>query len=134
MNVSEFIMTLQRRVSLVEENVAAACGRTGRDRGDITIVAVTKTLSADGVRYVPQCGLAHLGESRPQEFWKKSAALPNAEWHFIGHLQRNKIDKTLPVAKLIHSVDSVRLLEAILVARIGQRHRTLSRVLLTEAA
>jgi pyridoxal phosphate enzyme (YggS family) len=113
MNEPEFLVTLQRRVEHVEEHIANACARAGRSRDEVTIVAVTKTLTIAGVRLVAECGLRVLGESRPQDFWKKAAAVPDVEWHFIGHLQRNKIDQTLRLAKMIHSVDSVRLLEAI---------------------
>ena len=59
-------------------------------------------------------GLLDLGESRPQELRRKAAALPKTvRWHLIGHLQRNKIEATLPLVELIHSVDSVRLLRAL---------------------
>jgi pyridoxal phosphate enzyme (YggS family) len=54
-----------------------------------------------------------LAENRPQELWKKAAVVPTARWHLIGHLQRNKIDRTVPLAALVHSVDSERLLEAL---------------------
>ena len=54
-----------------------------------------------------------LAENRPQELWKKAAAAPNTRWHLIGHLQRNKIDRTVPLVTLMHSVDSERLLEAL---------------------
>ena len=60
-----------------------------------------------------ELGLLDLGESKPQELWKKAAAVPEARWHLIGHLQRNKIDRTVPLAALVHSVDSLRLLEAL---------------------
>src|SRR4051794_3395458 len=112
MNVPEFIVTLQNRIALVEDLVIAACRRAGRVRSDVTIVAVTKTLSLEETQLVPEAGLMLLGENRPQDLWKKAAAMPAATWHFIGHLQRNKIDKTLPVASLLHSVDSIRLLKA----------------------
>jgi PLP dependent protein len=60
-------------------------------------------------------GCLDLGESRPQELWNKAAALADLpiRWHLIGHLQRNKVERTLPLATLIHSVDSLRLLAAI---------------------
>jgi pyridoxal phosphate enzyme (YggS family) len=55
-----------------------------------------------------------LGENRPQELWHKAALLPNTvHWHLVGHLQRNKIERTLPLVQLIHSADSLRLLEAL---------------------
>jgi len=93
--------------------MAAACGRAGRQRKDVTLVAVTKTVSSDVATILPEFGVFNLGESRPQELWKKVAAIPQARWHLIGHLQRNKIEPTLPVVHLIHSIDSMRLLAAI---------------------
>jgi pyridoxal phosphate enzyme (YggS family) len=99
----------------VEERLANACRRAGRQRGEVTLVAVTKTVSTEITALLPSLGLCHLGESRPQELWKKAAALPpgNVSWHLIGHLQRNKIQPTLPLVQLIHSVDSLRLLAAL---------------------
>ena len=65
-------------------------------------------------------GCRSLGESRPQALWDKAATLAQAEptpqgieWHLIGHLQRNKVRRTLPIVSLVHSVDSLRLLQAI---------------------
>jgi pyridoxal phosphate enzyme (YggS family) len=75
----------------------------------------TKYVTTDLAAAVVTAGCCDLGESRPQELWTKAAALPNPaiRWHLIGHLQRNKIRRTLPLVSLIHSVDSQRLLAAI---------------------
>jgi pyridoxal phosphate enzyme (YggS family) len=98
----------------VEERLGAACTRVGRARDEITLVAVTKTVSPAVAALLPELGVCHLGESRPQELWRKAAALPlTVHWHLIGHLQRNKIEQTLPFVQLIHSVDSPRLLTAL---------------------
>ena len=112
---AEFDRLLRERIAAVEERIAAACRRAGRERSEVAIVAVTKTLSAELVRRVPDLGLTNLGESRPQELARKAALLTGASvtWHMIGHLQRNKIDVVLPIAKKIHSIDSVRLLDAL---------------------
>ncbi len=105
---------LRRRVAAVEQRIAAACARAGRTRADVTLVAVTKTVSAEVAQALPALQVLDLGENRPQELWHKAAALPEAvHWHLIGHLQRNKVERTLPLAHLIHSADSVRLLEAL---------------------
>ena len=78
------------------------------------MVAVTKTISAETAALLPELGLLDLGENRPQELWHKAGALPaSIRWHLIGHLQRNKIERTLQVTQWIHSVDSVRLLDAL---------------------
>jgi PLP dependent protein len=105
---------LAARLAAVEERLRAACARSGRQREDVTLVAVTKTASAETAALLPGLGVVDLGESRPQELWRKAAALPaSVRWHMIGHLQRNKVEQTLPLVCLIHSVDSVRLLQAI---------------------
>jgi pyridoxal phosphate enzyme (YggS family) len=80
----------------------------------VTLVAVTKTVSPETAALLPGLGVRDLGENRPQELWRKAAALPEGvRWHLIGHLQRNKVARTLPLVSWIHSVDSVRLLAAL---------------------
>ncbi len=104
---------LKRNLAEVEARIAEACRRSGRAREEVTLVAVTKYVNAETARKLVELGVANLGESRPQELWRKAAAVPEARWHLVGHLQRNKIERTLPIARLIHSVDSFRLLEAL---------------------
>ncbi len=104
---------LKERLASVNERITAAAARAGRRREDVTLVAVTKTVSVEVAQIVYEMGQRDFGESRPQELWKKQAALPHARWHMIGHLQRNKIDKTIPLVSLVHSVDSERLLTAL---------------------
>lgn len=104
---------LAERLAAVNDRLAAACARAGRSRAEVTLVAVTKTVSPDVAAVLPGLGVVDLGESRPQELWKKATALPHVRWHLIGHLQRNKIDKTVPLVTLIHSVDSERVLAAL---------------------
>lgn len=105
--------TLTDRVPAVDARIADACRRAGRQRADVTLVAVTKTVSERVAYVLPDLGVADLGESRPQELWKKADLVRHARWHLVGHLQRNKIDKAVPAAVLIHSVDSARLLDAL---------------------
>lgn len=105
--------TLAGRLRAVEERIAAACARAGRSRTDVTLVAVTKTVGPEVAALLPELGVLDLGESRPQELWKKAAVIPAVRWHLIGHLQRNKIDKTIPLTDLVHSADSERLLDAL---------------------
>jgi pyridoxal phosphate enzyme (YggS family) len=113
-NDAEMKALLRSRCEAVEERVQAACQRAGRARGDVTVVAVTKTVSAEVAAVLPALGLVDLGENRPQELWHKAAMLSApVRWHLIGHLQRNKIERTVPLVHLIHSVDSVRLLNAL---------------------
>ena len=79
----------------------------------MTLVAVTKTATVEAAAMMVELGVADLGEGRPQELWRKAAALPAARWHLIGPLQRNKIERTLPLVHRIHSGASLRLLEAL---------------------
>lgn len=104
---------LADRLAAVEARIAAACARAGRDRADVTLIAVTKYVPPEVAALLPGLGVADLGESRPQELWRKAAAIPAARWHLIGHLQRNKLDKTVPLVSLTHSADSDRLLDAL---------------------
>lgn len=104
---------LADRLAAVNERIAAACRRAGRDPGEVALVAVTKTVSARVAALLPELGVRDLGESRPQELWRKAEAVPGVRWHLIGHLQRNKLDRTIPLVSLVHSVDSMRLLEAL---------------------
>jgi pyridoxal phosphate enzyme (YggS family) len=109
----ELRSVLGDRIAGVRARVAAACRRAQRDPAGVMIVAVTKTVSPPVAGMVTELGLCDLGESRPQELWKKAETVAGANWHLIGHLQRNKIDRTIPLVKLVHSVDSERLLDAL---------------------
>ena len=101
------------RLHAVEQRIIGACHRAGRQRADVTLVAVTKSVSVEVAALLVELGVLHLGESRPQELWRKRPALPNSvRWHLVGHLQRNKIERTLPV-HLVHSVDRISLLTAL---------------------
>jgi pyridoxal phosphate enzyme (YggS family) len=113
MTDAELRAALADRLASVDARIAAACRRAGRERSAVTLVAVTKTVSARVAALLPELGARDLGESRPQELWKKAEAVPAARWHLVGHLQRNKIDRTVPLVVLVHSVDSLRLLEAL---------------------
>jgi pyridoxal phosphate enzyme (YggS family) len=113
MTETELRSVLADRIAGVRARVAEACRRAGRNPAGVTLVGVTKTVSPGVAALVAELGLRDLGESRPQELWKKAEALAGADWHLIGHFQRNKIDRTVPLVALIHSVDSERLLDAL---------------------
>lgn len=101
-------------IQRVEERIQQACSRSGRNRDDVTLVAVSKTFPAEYISGAYEKGLRIFGESRAQEFKGKVIGLPDdIEWHFIGHLQRNKIKYVLPYAHLVHSIDSIALAEAV---------------------
>ena len=123
------------RIAAVQQRIAAAAVRAGRDPGDVTLVAVSKTFSPEHILPAVEAGLTHLGENRVQEAEEKAPRLPaHITWHLIGHLQSNKINKALDLFDLIHSVDSVALAEAIATraARRGRPARVLLQVNLAE--
>lgn len=93
--------------------MAAACVRAGRPVDAVRLVAVTKYSSLGAIRALADLGVEDLGENRPQQLLERRDALPAASWHLIGHLQRNKVRAVLGKVALIHSVDSLRLLERI---------------------
>jgi pyridoxal phosphate enzyme (YggS family) len=126
--------TLSARLAAVEERLRRACGRAGRQRAEVTLVAVTKTVGPEAAALLPELGVFDLGENRPQELWRKAALLPpTVRWHLIGHLQRNKVEPTLPLVHRIHSVDSLRLLTA-LEAEAGRREKTVEVLLEVNAS
>lgn len=101
----------------VEENIQAACDRSGRDRSEVTLVAVSKTKPVEDIQQIYDAGIRDFGENYVQELDRKIEALPkDIRWHMIGHLQRNKVkylaDRHDSVV-LIHSVDTYRLAEEI---------------------
>jgi hypothetical protein len=113
----------------VRERIARACGATDRKPEHVTIVGVTKTFGADVVDALVDAGVADIGESRVQEFLGKSAAVTRpCRWHLIGHLQRNKAPKAVGRFDMIHSVDSLKLAEAL--NRLGAERSLGTRVLL----
>lgn len=101
----------------VRDRLAESARRSGRDPGSVVLVAVTKKRPASWIRPLVEAGVRDLGENFPQELWEKAEVLadlpPEVRWHLIGHLQRNKVKRTLPIARVIHAVDSLRLLRAI---------------------
>ncbi len=115
MTDSELKAILTERLATVRSRIAVASRRAGREPDKVTLVAVTKTVSTRVASLLPELGVPDLGESRPQELWRKAEALRAfpIRWHMIGHLQRNKVERTLPLSYLIHSVDSARLLDEI---------------------
>jgi hypothetical protein len=104
-------------LSRIRERIAAAAVRSGRSAEAVTLVAVTKSVGVHEIAALVAAGCRDIGESRPQDLWLKHAALAPTDrsirWHLVGHLQRNKVRRTLPMVEWIHSVDSVRLLNEI---------------------
>ena len=98
----------------VEENIAAACGRSGRTRDDVKLIAVSKTKPVEMLREAYDSGCRDFGENKVQELVDKYDRMPgDVRWHMIGHLQRNKVKYIVDKVYMIHSVDSIRLAEEI---------------------
>jgi PLP dependent protein len=120
-------MSIADNLHRVQERIARAAESAGRRADEITLVGVTKYVDTQKAAELVAAGCQQLGESRPQELWRKAEALSSKQagpssispihWHLIGHLQRNKVVRTLPLVTLIHSVDSERLLAEINNAR-----------------
>lgn len=123
---------LRQRYELVKTRIAEAAGRSGHNPNDVVLVAVTKNASIDVVRQLLALGHQDFGENRAQQLVNRAAQikefrdrltthgesapaidLPEPRWHMIGQLQRNKVRKIVESARLVHSVDSLRLAEEI---------------------
>jgi len=134
---------IAERIKRVEETVAEACARAGRERDDVKLVVVTKSAEIEQIEEVIRLGFDHLGENRVQQLKKVAGqvteflgrqndlSLPSQiHWHMIGHLQRNKVRQILPTVSLLHSVDTLRLAEEInsSAAKLNRRPRVLLQV------
>lgn len=103
-------MSVAERLLEVRGRIEAACGNVGRDPSSVDLLAVSKTFPAEVIREAVDAGHRLFGESRQQEAEAKIPQLPGSlQWHFIGHLQRNKVRKVLPLVEALHSIDSVKL-------------------------
>src|SRR5215467_12745820 len=108
---------LNRRLVAVRGRIAAACAAVGRDAGEVTLVAITKTFPASDVRLLYELGVRDVGENRDQEAAPKAAECadlaPGLTWHFVGQLQTNKAASVVRYARVVHSVDRMRLVRAL---------------------
>ena len=107
--------SIAENLAEVRGRIAAAAARAGRKASEITLLAVTKYTGLAEIEALMAAGCTELGESRPQQLWQRAAALSDrpVHWHMIGHLQRNKVARTLPLVAMIQSVDSLRLAVAL---------------------
>jgi hypothetical protein len=107
-------MSLESNLNHVEENIRAACERAGRDRSEVTLIAVSKTKPVPMLEEVYGLGARDFGENKVQEMCEKIEVLPeDIRWHMIGHLQTNKVKYIVGKTELIHSVDSLHLAKEI---------------------
>jgi len=120
---------LRERLKLINEKIAAACHRAGRDFFDVTLVAVSKTVEPERIRQAIEAGVRILGENRVQEAAAKMPALADivaehqVEWHLIGHLQSNKARRAVELFSTVQSVDSFKLAERlnVVAGELGKR-------------
>jgi pyridoxal phosphate enzyme (YggS family) len=131
---TDWRQTLRDNVTRVQANIAAACRRAGRDPAEVRLLAVTKYVSLEVARELLAAGLVDLGENRVQQLVTRAQACGTARfdwpddsagradsspapaaprWHMLGHVQRNKLKTLLPHARIVHSLDSARLAEAV---------------------
>ncbi len=110
-------MDIERNIRQVESRIARAAERAGRSPQEIAIVAVAKGVGVGAIEAAIRAGIGHIGENRVQEATEKIAGLshlvPAPTWHMVGHLQRNKVKTAVDIFDIIHSVDSLRLAQAI---------------------
>jgi pyridoxal phosphate enzyme (YggS family) len=118
---------ISERIERVKEAINSACARVDRDPAEVKLVIVTKSATIKDIKEVIRLGFSELGENRVQQLRKVSAQIAEflggengdsilsekVSWHMVGHLQRNKVRQVLPIASLIHSVDTLRLAEEI---------------------
>jgi pyridoxal phosphate enzyme (YggS family) len=102
--------SIAENLERVREQIAQAAANSRRSADDVELVAISKTHDAEKVREAIEAGQTLFGESRVQEARVKIPELPsNLRWHFVGHLQKNKIRQALPLFEMIHSIDSIAL-------------------------
>jgi PLP dependent protein len=103
-------MELPDRLEGIRHRIRSACHRAGRAPDSVRLVAVAKTRSTEEIRRAVDAGVTDLGENRVQEAEAKVPALGRrVRWHLVGHLQKNKVNKAIPIFEMIHSVDSIDL-------------------------
>lgn len=118
---SSAAVPIRENVAAVEERIARACARSGRTRGEVTLVAVSKTFPAGFIDDAIDAGITEVGENRVQEAREKKPLVRGAaRWHLIGHLQTNKARDAVKLFDVIQAVDSLDLAEKL--ARAAEAH------------
>ena len=104
-------MSIAERLGTIRSRIDAACRAAGRDPSEVRLVAVSKTKPLGDIQQAYEAGQRDFGENYAQELRDKAAALdlPGLRWHFIGHLQRNKVKYVVAADAAIHAVDSLKL-------------------------
>ena len=122
--------TITDNLRRIERGISEACQGAGRLRDSVQLVAVSKTKSPQQVAEAIEAGQVEFGENHVQELIVKQPRFPKAHWHFIGHLQKNKIRKALPCCDLLHTLDSIALIDRVdrISGELGLRTRALLQV------
>lgn len=115
-------------LKIIREKIAAAAKKSGREEKDITLIAVTKTHSPEAINEAIDCGVTDIGENKVQEIVDKYDRVKPVRWHLIGHLQTNKVKYIIDKVYMIHSVDSVHLMEEI--DRQAKKHGVVMKILI----
>ena len=115
------------RLDRIEERLRAACERVGRDRGQVVLVAVSKRQPLEAVQEAQELGVTVFAENYAQALRDRMAALPDAAWDFVGHVQSNKAKYLVPGVRLIHSVSTASAARAL--SSRAERHDTKAKVL-----
>ncbi|MGE5354124.1 MAG: YggS family pyridoxal phosphate-dependent enzyme [Acidobacteriota bacterium] len=105
---------ISENINIVRDKIQRKCLSSGRNPEEVRLIAVSKNTGIDSICQALEAGITDLGENKAQELTEKVPLIDkNVNWHFLGHLQTNKVKYVVPVAFLIHSVDSIRLAEEI---------------------
>jgi hypothetical protein len=118
---------IEERINILRQEIAETCEKAGRDPKEVKLVVVTKSADIESIKEVISLGIDELAENRVQQLKKVAGQVEEylgekagkgnlparINWHMIGHLQRNKVKQVLPIASLIHSVDTLRLSEEV---------------------
>lgn len=115
---------IAENISKIKQKIWEVCKKVGRNPEEITIVAVTKTVPVDRIKEAVNAGICDIGENRVQELLEKKNSIENVRWHFVGHLQTNKVKYIVDFVHLIHSVDSLKL-----ALEIDKRAQKINRVI-----
>jgi len=106
---------IQQNLTTITDSISIAAAKSGRNPTDIQLIGVTKSINTEAIQYLMAAGVTSLGENRVQDFLPKYDTLKDIAptWHFIGHLQRNKVKFIIDKVAMIHSIDSLTLADEI---------------------
>lgn len=117
-------MSIAENILKVKQRIQKSCLKVGRNPDEVTIVAITKTVPLEKIKEAIDSGITDIGENRVQELLEKKNSIENVRWHFVGHLQTNKVKYIVDFIYLIHSVDSFKL-----ALEIDKRAKKINRVI-----